>query len=147
MSAMFRIVEDENGPPVPESSSIELRAFLAKCFKKDPRERPTAQELAEDPWLLQHFVPHQVSQSFILLSSRVGLTIPIHRTCDLKTLSLSFDESREIINELVLLSTCLVQSLPSRLSFTTLLSASSPSFRSKPLHHLSPKLLGSSEIL
>lgn len=61
MSAMFRIVEDENGPPVPESSSDELRAFLAKCFKKDPRERPTAQELAEDPWLLQHFVPHQVS--------------------------------------------------------------------------------------
>ena len=75
MSAMFRIVEDENGPPVPESSSIELRAFLAKCFRKDPRERPTAQELAEDPWLLQHFVPHQVSQSFSILSSTVGLMI------------------------------------------------------------------------
>ncbi|GAA5997736.1 hypothetical protein JCM5350_000713 [Sporobolomyces pararoseus] len=59
MSAMFRIVEDENGPPVPESSSRELKAFLARCFKKDPRERPTATELFDDPWLLQHFVPHQ----------------------------------------------------------------------------------------
>ncbi|GAA5955346.1 hypothetical protein JCM3765_003288 [Sporobolomyces pararoseus] len=59
MSAMFRIVEDENGPPVPDSSSPELKAFLARCFKKDPRERPSATELFEDPWLLQHFVPHQ----------------------------------------------------------------------------------------
>ncbi|GAA6013616.1 hypothetical protein JCM11491_002727 [Sporobolomyces phaffii] len=59
MSAMFRIVEDENGPPVPKSSSPELRAFLEKCFQKDPRNRPTATELFGDPWLLHNFVPHQ----------------------------------------------------------------------------------------
>ncbi|GAA5872447.1 hypothetical protein JCM16303_004521 [Sporobolomyces ruberrimus] len=58
MSAMFRIVEDENGPPVPSSSSPKLRAFLARCFQKDPKNRPTATELFDDPWLLQHFVPH-----------------------------------------------------------------------------------------
>ncbi|GAA5940349.1 uncharacterized protein JCM15063_002609 [Sporobolomyces koalae] len=59
MSAMFRIVEDESGPPVPASSSPELRSFLARCFKKEPQERPTALELFEDPWLLMHFMSDQ----------------------------------------------------------------------------------------
>ncbi|GAA5936169.1 hypothetical protein JCM1841_000994 [Sporobolomyces salmonicolor] len=55
MSAMFRIVEDENGPPVPERCSDDLKAFLARCFKKDPKERPSAEELFEDPWLIKHW--------------------------------------------------------------------------------------------
>ncbi|GAA5890899.1 hypothetical protein JCM6882_008851 [Rhodosporidiobolus microsporus] len=56
MSAMFRIVEDDE-PPIPERCSDELKAFLRRCFKKDPRERPTAEELFEDPWLLTHWDP------------------------------------------------------------------------------------------
>ncbi|GAA5842311.1 hypothetical protein JCM9279_005341 [Rhodotorula babjevae] len=55
MSAMFRIVEDPDGPPIPERCSPELEAFLKRCFKKDPRERPTAEELSSDPWLIKHF--------------------------------------------------------------------------------------------
>ncbi|GJN91852.1 hypothetical protein Rhopal_004875-T1 [Rhodotorula paludigena] len=55
MSAMFRIVEDPAGPPIPDRCSPELQAFLARCFKKIPEERPTADELFEDPWLLKHF--------------------------------------------------------------------------------------------
>ncbi|KPV78665.1 uncharacterized protein RHOBADRAFT_4815, partial [Rhodotorula graminis WP1] len=51
MSAMFRIVEDPDGPPIPERCSPELEAFLKRCFKKDPSERPTAEELSTDPWL------------------------------------------------------------------------------------------------
>ncbi|GAA6060392.1 hypothetical protein JCM10212_004645 [Sporobolomyces blumeae] len=59
MSAMFRIVEDENGPPIPEQCSSGLRAFLARCFKKEPSERPTAEQLFADPWLLEHFDARQ----------------------------------------------------------------------------------------
>ncbi|GAA5910961.1 hypothetical protein JCM5296_005675 [Sporobolomyces johnsonii] len=55
LSAMFRIVEDEHGPPVPERCSDDLKAFLARCFRKDPKERPRAEELFEDPWLIKHW--------------------------------------------------------------------------------------------
>ncbi|GAA6056273.1 hypothetical protein JCM3770_007288 [Rhodotorula araucariae] len=54
MSAMFRIVEDPHGPPIPKQCSLELKMFLARCFKKDPDERPSAAELFEDPWLLKY---------------------------------------------------------------------------------------------
>lgn len=83
MSAMFRIVEDEDGPPIPGSCSPELRAFLARCFRKNPKERPTAVELFEDPWLLQHFVPHQVSSGspLFLAHSLVSLELRTEKRC------------------------------------------------------------------
>lgn len=52
MSALFNIVEDRH-PPLPENLSELLRSFLKVCFKKDPRQRPTAAELAEHKWLKQ----------------------------------------------------------------------------------------------
>jgi serine/threonine protein kinase len=104
MSAMFRIVEDENGPPVPSSSSPKLRAFLARCFQKDPKNRPTATELFDDPWLLQHFVPHSVSSFFPWgYSATVSLTVTCRtpaRTCVRKTRSLSLEGSRATTNDL-----------------------------------------------
>ncbi|POY71504.1 hypothetical protein BMF94_5817 [Rhodotorula taiwanensis] len=53
MSAMFRIVEDEI-PPLPTNASPELNAMLHRCFRKLPSERPTAEELFDDPWLRKH---------------------------------------------------------------------------------------------
>lgn len=55
MSAMFRIVEDDC-PPLPDNISTELEAFLHRCFRKDPKKRPTAEELFDDPWLLKHSI-------------------------------------------------------------------------------------------
>jgi len=52
MSALFNIVEDRH-PPLPEKMSDDLRSFLKVCFKKDPRQRPTAAELLEHKWLKQ----------------------------------------------------------------------------------------------
>ncbi|ORX70074.1 kinase-like protein, partial [Linderina pennispora] len=49
MQAMYRIVEDEL-PPIPEGISEELKDFLMQCFKKDPKERPTAPQLMEHKW-------------------------------------------------------------------------------------------------
>ena len=30
------------------------KAFLERCFQRDPKNRPTAKELLEDPFLLQY---------------------------------------------------------------------------------------------
>lgn len=53
MSALFNIVEDRH-PPLPENLSEDLRSFLKVCFKKDPRQRPTAMELVEHKWLKKY---------------------------------------------------------------------------------------------
>ncbi|KAJ1932164.1 Protein kinase of the Mitotic Exit Network, partial [Linderina pennispora] len=53
MQAMYRIVEDEL-PPIPEGISEELKDFLMQCFKKDPKERPTASQLMEHEWTAQY---------------------------------------------------------------------------------------------
>jgi serine/threonine protein kinase len=52
MSALFNIVEDRH-PPLPDNLSDLLRSFLKVCFKKDPRQRPTATELVEHKWIRQ----------------------------------------------------------------------------------------------
>ncbi|RCI01969.1 hypothetical protein CU098_009991, partial [Rhizopus stolonifer] len=53
MTAMFKIVEEEC-PPIPDNISSELGNFLELCFKKNPSERPSAQELLRHPWIKQH---------------------------------------------------------------------------------------------
>ncbi|KAL0210777.1 hypothetical protein P9112_009075 [Eukaryota sp. TZLM1-RC] len=50
MAALFRIVTDPS-PPLPTDISPELTDFLNQCFKKDPRERPSASKLRTHPWL------------------------------------------------------------------------------------------------
>lgn len=68
-SAMFRIVEDDR-PPLPTRASDELCDFLIQCFAKDPKERPTANELFSHPWLQKNWHPHKVSDA--VLRSRAG---------------------------------------------------------------------------
>lgn len=52
MPALFRIVADEDGPPVPEGASGVVRDFLGQCFQKDPRLRVTAKKLLRHPWMV-----------------------------------------------------------------------------------------------
>lgn len=35
----------------PESFSPEMNAFIARCLTKDQEARPTAKEMADDPWV------------------------------------------------------------------------------------------------
>ncbi len=49
---MFRIVED-GAPPFPEGISDPLRRFLGACFRRDPLERPAADDLFKYEWV-QH---------------------------------------------------------------------------------------------
>ncbi|KAJ2700911.1 Protein kinase of the Mitotic Exit Network [Coemansia sp. IMI 203386] len=53
MQALYRIVEDDH-PPIPEGISEELKDFLLLCFRKDPRDRPTAADLMSHRWTAQY---------------------------------------------------------------------------------------------
>ncbi|KAM9976606.1 hypothetical protein ACTFIR_010448 [Dictyostelium discoideum] len=48
MAAMFRIVSDQH-PPFPTDISKEFLDYFQQSFKKDPTQRPTAQELLQHP--------------------------------------------------------------------------------------------------
>lgn len=50
MSTLYHIVEDEH-PPIPDGISESLLDLLLVCFRKDPLERPTAEELMSHPWV------------------------------------------------------------------------------------------------
>ncbi|KAI7876909.1 kinase-like protein, partial [Lichtheimia hyalospora FSU 10163] len=50
MSTLYHIVEDEH-PPIPDGISESLLDLLLACFRKDPLERPTAEELMCHPWV------------------------------------------------------------------------------------------------
>ena len=47
--AFFRIVQDKH-PPLPENISEECKDLLLKCFFKDPKERPSAEDLLKHKW-------------------------------------------------------------------------------------------------
>ena len=68
MSAMFRIVEDDH-PPIPQRCSPLLSDFLIACFQKEPRNRPTAEELFDHPWLQTNWDSHKVSSRSSHLTS------------------------------------------------------------------------------
>lgn len=58
LSVMFRIVEDPL-PPIPEMCSPLMEDFLKQCFKKNPKERPSAETLFEHPWLKTAWGEHK----------------------------------------------------------------------------------------
>lgn len=49
MAVMYRIVDEEM--EIPEFCSPGLADFLKQCFRKDPKNRPTAEELFEHAWV------------------------------------------------------------------------------------------------
>jgi serine/threonine protein kinase len=59
MPALFRIVRDEH-PPLPAGISDSLRDFLLLCFKRDPKDRPSAEDLMNHSWLMdEHKALHE----------------------------------------------------------------------------------------
>ena len=57
MSALFKIVQDEKGPPISDKFSHNLREFLKKCFFKEPEDRSRADELLNEPWIKENQTP------------------------------------------------------------------------------------------
>lgn len=51
ISALFNIATTNDPPPIPQTLSREARDFLMLCFKRNPRERPTASRLLKHPWI------------------------------------------------------------------------------------------------
>ncbi|ORY78918.1 hypothetical protein BCR35DRAFT_325387 [Leucosporidium creatinivorum] len=52
MPALFRIVNDPDGPPIPEGASAVVRDFLGYCFQKDGMLRVGARRLLRHPWMV-----------------------------------------------------------------------------------------------
>ena len=53
MQAMYRIVMGGGGPDIPESLGESCKSCVVKCLHRDPKLRPTAVELLDDPFV-QH---------------------------------------------------------------------------------------------
>lgn len=50
-TAVYKACFTDELPPLPETLSNDALDFLARCFRRDPAERPTAVELLEHPFL------------------------------------------------------------------------------------------------
>jgi serine/threonine protein kinase len=71
MAVMYRIVDE--GMEIPEFCSPGLSDFLKQCFRKNPKDRPTAEELFEHEWVKSRIELDPVS---ILIGTRL-------RSCNL----------------------------------------------------------------
>ncbi|XP_062188963.1 mitogen-activated protein kinase kinase kinase 5-like [Phragmites australis] len=63
-AAMFKVLHKD--PPIPENLSHEGKDFLRCCFKRNPGERPTANELLDHPFIRNsnHYNKHGSIHSF-----------------------------------------------------------------------------------
>jgi mitogen-activated protein kinase kinase kinase len=57
ISALFTIATSDDMPAIPNYFSDEGKDFLAQCFRRNPKERPTASKLLQHPWLLAAAAP------------------------------------------------------------------------------------------
>lgn len=51
MQAMYRIGMGTKGPEIPDHLSESCRNFVNRCLCRDPKSRPTVQDLLEDPFV------------------------------------------------------------------------------------------------
>lgn len=70
MQAMFRIGRGEP-PPIPDSLSRDARDFISRCLRVDPKERPTATQLLDHPFVRRPVSTSSGSSSPYHFSRRV----------------------------------------------------------------------------
>jgi len=51
IAAMYQIAKSNSAPALPQNLSPEAQDFLMQCLKINPKERPTAEQLLEHPFL------------------------------------------------------------------------------------------------
>ncbi len=51
VTALFKIGSTDQAPPFPATLSSLARDFLARCLNRDPKGRPSAEELSAHPWI------------------------------------------------------------------------------------------------
>ncbi|KAK2989014.1 hypothetical protein RJ640_014204, partial [Escallonia rubra] len=56
MQALFKIINSEDIPKIPEHLSLDAQDFMKLCLQRDPSARPTASQLLDHP-----FVRHQAT--------------------------------------------------------------------------------------
>ncbi len=51
VQALFKIGRSDDIPNIPKNLSNELRDFILSCFSRDPKERPSAEQLKAHPFI------------------------------------------------------------------------------------------------
>ena len=51
LAALFHVATSKDPPPIPSNLSSACAHFMSRCLVIDPKDRATAQELMEDPFL------------------------------------------------------------------------------------------------
>lgn len=78
LSVMFHIVEDEM-PPIPPDCPKQLRDFLVQCFRRNPEERPSAENLLDHPWMKTGYLVYTLQRESTITgkSRRLSLVMSI----------------------------------------------------------------------
>ena len=66
----------DDGPPIPEGISTEMKMFLARCFQKDVSKRADATELLQHEWIRKTVKVHNaISCSYCPLLTFIELLL------------------------------------------------------------------------
>ena len=94
VAAMFKIGKAKSAPPIPDDTlpliSTEGRQFLDACFKIDPEERPTADQLLSHPFL-------KTSKRYVFRSTKLWEFIKSNDKINSTKLRVSSQESNKEI--------------------------------------------------
>ncbi|SCU77677.1 LAFA_0A02850g1_1 [Lachancea sp. 'fantastica'] len=94
VAAMLRIGKFKSAPPIPEDTqkllSPEARDFLSACFKIDPEERPTAEELLLHPFC-------KVEESFTFRDTSLATLIRYNDKCN--SSKLKTESGRQVLEK------------------------------------------------
>jgi serine/threonine protein kinase len=52
VTALFKIGSTDQAPPFPATLTLVGKDFLSRCLNRDPKGRPSAEELSSHQWLL-----------------------------------------------------------------------------------------------
>jgi len=51
-AAMFHVADSTEPPKIPLNLGKDASDFILQCFKRNPKERPTAKNLLDSPWII-----------------------------------------------------------------------------------------------
>lgn len=60
-AAMFKVGMFKTHPPIPNEVSDKCKAFIKSCFDANPKERPCASQLLQDPFIQMYH--HNISRT------------------------------------------------------------------------------------
>ncbi|XP_052245245.1 mitogen-activated protein kinase kinase kinase 15-like isoform X3 [Dreissena polymorpha] len=76
-AAMFKVGFYKIHPEIPDSLSEAAKDFLLKCFHKDPKQRPTAAKLLEEPFIVETLAPRKKKKKMTEVEFLRSTSVPV----------------------------------------------------------------------